>query len=114
MVIVGAKAAHVVFHEHRLPRPVESAVIAGALVIVAIALEPSLHRGPVRVYLAEDAIEISATPEEVWATIVTVGDIAPPDDLFFRGGLACPQKTRILTASHVRTETERRRGGRRV
>ena len=100
LIMLGAKLAHVLFHEQRLPHSREGLLLVAALIATGIAVEPSLHRGPARVYLAEDSIDMRATPEEVWATIVTLGEIAPPDDLFFRSGVACPQKTRIVQASH--------------
>ena len=41
------------------------------------------------------AMEIGASPEEVWKHVVTFSDLPQPEEWFFRAGLAYPKRARI-------------------
>lgn len=97
-IALGSGIAWLLFHRHRLRGVVTSSAMLIALTALGIALEPSLHRGPPRVFVAEDSEEIAADAAAVWSTIVRLSDLEKPDDLFFRAGMACPQTTRIVNA----------------
>lgn len=40
-------------------------------------------------------VDVAAPPAVVWQRIVSFPDIPPPDDWFFRAGIACPLRARI-------------------
>jgi hypothetical protein len=40
-------------------------------------------------------VDVTAPPAVVWQRIVSFPDIPPPDDWFFRSGIACPLRARI-------------------
>jgi hypothetical protein len=42
------------------------------------------------------AIEIAAPPERVWKYVVSFPDLSPPDEWFFKAGIAYPERTRIV------------------
>lgn len=96
-IAIGSVIAWLLYHRHRLPGIATSSAALVALTALGIALEPSLHRAPAPTFVAEDAEEIAASPEDVWGTIVQLSAIERPDDLFFRAGMACPEKTRIVS-----------------
>jgi len=60
-------------------------LLAGAEPLVTVAPE----------YEVFTAVEVAAPPEVVWRRIVSFPDIPPPDDWFFRCGIACPLRARI-------------------
>ncbi len=47
------------------------------------------------VFEVRSAIEIAATPEQVWTHVVSFSDLPEPQDWFFRAGLAYPKRARI-------------------
>lgn len=71
-------------------------MIAFVALAAAAAWEPALHDDRVPLYAAADSIVIDGTPEEVWSALVALSDVPKPDDLFFRAGIATPQKTKIV------------------
>jgi hypothetical protein len=52
-------------------------------------------KAPPRVFEVRSAIEIGATPEQVWRHVVTFSELPEPDEWFFRAGLAYPKRARI-------------------
>lgn len=96
-VVVGALLSWVLFHSRRLRRGKELAAGLALLLAALIPVEVTLH-GPSsdETLLVEDHEIVEATRAEVWATIVTLADVERPDDLLFRAGGACPQRTRIV------------------
>jgi hypothetical protein len=51
--------------------------------------------GVVPEYEILTVVEVAAPPEAVWRRIVEFPDIPPPEDWFFRCGIACPLRARI-------------------
>jgi len=47
------------------------------------------------VFEARSAIEIAATPEQVWKHVVTFSELPEPEEWYFRAGLAYPKRARI-------------------
>lgn len=99
MIALGTALAWVLFHRKRLARAGSAAAMSFVLLAAAIACEPALHRSRVPVYAAADSIVIDGTPDEIWSAIVGLSDVPKPDDLFFRTGIATPQKTKIVTCA---------------
>jgi uncharacterized membrane protein YhaH (DUF805 family) len=69
-------------------------VFASALLLPLVALgESRLATGPE--YVVRTTIEIDAPPETVWNHVVDFPDLPPPEEWYFRAGIACPQRARI-------------------
>ncbi|HEX8253098.1 MAG TPA: hypothetical protein VF846_08135 [Thermoanaerobaculia bacterium] len=97
-IALGSALAWELFHRKQLARAGVTTLLLACLLATAIAIEPGLH-GPRTVFLAADAVEIDGTPEEIWNAIVALDEVPPPDDVFFRAGIATPQKTKIQTCA---------------
>ncbi len=50
---------------------------------------------PPLVFKVRSAVEIAATPEQVWKHVVTFSDLPEPTEWYFRAGLAYPKRARI-------------------
>jgi hypothetical protein len=99
MVALGAAIAWLLFHKKRLARARSTAALSFLIVATSIAFEPLLHTTHVPLYAAADSIVIDGTQEEIWNAMVALSDVPKPDDLFFRSGIATPQKTKIVTCA---------------
>ena len=97
LVILGTVTGWLLFHRARLGRARSSALGVALLVALGMAAEARLRptTSP-HVAMVEDHHTIDASDAEVWRTIVTLSDVERPDDLFFRTGVACPERTRIV------------------
>lgn len=71
---------------HMLPLVLTLPALAGA--------ETLYHPAPESVVLT--SVEIVAPPDVVWRHVVAFPDLSPPDDWFFRCGIACPLRARIV------------------
>jgi len=60
-------------------------LLAGAESLVSVVPE----------YEIVTVVEVAAPPQTVWRRIVEFPDIPPPEDWFFRCGIACPLRARI-------------------
>ena len=47
-------------------------------------------------YEVMTAVEIDASPEVVWEHVIDFPDLPPPREWYFRVGIACPQRARII------------------
>lgn len=47
------------------------------------------------IYRVDSFVEIGAPPETVWPVVIAFPEIAPPQELFFRAGIAYPIRARI-------------------
>ncbi|MGA3027391.1 MAG: SRPBCC family protein [Bryobacteraceae bacterium] len=52
-------------------------------------------KAPPPVYEVRTAIEIAATPEQVWKHVVAFSELPEPREWFFRAGIAYPKRARI-------------------
>jgi len=52
-------------------------------------------KAPPTAFEVRSAIEIAATPEQVWKHVVTFSELPEPREWFFRAGLAYPKRARI-------------------
>jgi Polyketide cyclase / dehydrase and lipid transport len=52
-------------------------------------------KAPPPVFQVRSAIEIAATPEQVWKHVVTFSELPEPQEWFFRAGLSYPKRARI-------------------
>jgi len=70
-------------------------LVAGLLVLPLLAsVEAYFSAAPTREVMT--AVEIAAPPEAVWQNVVSFPELAPPDEWYFRWGIACPQRARIV------------------
>lgn len=98
LILFGITIAYLLFHAKRLPGAGSSAILMVAVVTVLVSCEGTRPRTP-RMNVVADSLVVAATAEETWRTIVNLDELRPPkDDLLFRAGLACPQKTKIVGA----------------
>lgn len=93
-VLLGALLAWHFLHR-RDEDAARAAAIAVLIVIVAIAVEPRFHRSSSAV--VADSVLVRASPRATWRTIVALDRIPQPHDWIYRIGVACPQRTRIVT-----------------
>ena len=61
---------------------------------LAAWVEPSV-RSAERVHRVTSSLFIDATPEDVWPYLISFEPLAPPRELYFRLGIAYPQRARI-------------------
>lgn len=54
------------------------------------------HLGPSPEYEVVSAVEINAPPEVVWQHVISFPELPPPTEWYFRLGIACPQRARII------------------
>jgi Polyketide cyclase / dehydrase and lipid transport len=47
------------------------------------------------VFVVRSSIEIAAPPERVWKNVVTFSELPPPDEWYFKAGVAYPMRARI-------------------
>ena len=75
-----------------MPARTTTGTIAGAMLIFPLLLgvERINPLPPLSPPALETAIEIDAPPERVWAHVTQVAEMDPPDELFFRVGVAYP------------------------
>jgi hypothetical protein len=93
LAILGSSIAFALFHARRLPGAPVSATLIALLMMALVPFEKA-HSSPV--YVVEDSAIVHASAERTWHTIVALSDVAPSHDLLFRGGMACPQRTKIV------------------
>jgi hypothetical protein len=48
------------------------------------------------VFEARTSIDIAAAPENVWKYVISFPEMAPPDEWFFKAGVAYPERARIV------------------
>lgn len=71
-------------------RGLAAAVLAAPVFAVG---EAPILRSPE--YVVSTSIEIDAAPQEVWEQVIEFPELAPPGELLFRAGIACPTRARI-------------------
>jgi hypothetical protein len=69
--------------------------------IAALLVLPGLAWAEARLvpdteYEVVSTVEIDAPPEEVWNHVISFPELPPPTELYFRCGIACPQRARIV------------------
>ena len=67
---------------------------AGLLLLIPPSLLFDATAAP-PLYQVHTAIEIAASPEQVWKHVVTFSELPEPHEWYFRGGLAYPIRARI-------------------
>jgi hypothetical protein len=75
-----------------------SSGLAGSSVAMLLLLPASIvwdAKAPPPVFAVHSAIEIAATPEQVWQHVVSFSELPDPQEWFFRAGLAYPQRAHI-------------------
>ena len=74
--------------------PTASLCLVVLLLPLSGAVEHITHAAP-PLYQVQSSIEISAPPSVVWRKVVAFSEIAPPDELIFRAGIAYPIRAEI-------------------
>ncbi|MCA9052313.1 MAG: hypothetical protein KDA75_00685 [Planctomycetaceae bacterium] len=64
-----------------------------AVLPLAIWSESTLREPTVR--SVRSSVVINSTPDTVWQQVIAFPEIAPPDEWYFRAGIACPTSARI-------------------
>ena len=67
----------------------------GAIAILPILAGIETFQAPPPVREVVSIVEIAASPETVWRNVVSFPDLPPPQEWFFRAGIACPERARI-------------------
>ena len=70
------------------------APVLAAFVPAMLGAEHLASPAPLR-FTCVTSVVVAAPPETVWRHVVSFSDLAPPDDWFFRAGLAYPVRARI-------------------
>jgi hypothetical protein len=94
LVILGALVAWELFHRYDVETFGPSALFV--LAIVALIPIEARFQHPARGVVA-DSVLVRASPRETWRAIVALDRIPQPHDWIYRAGIACPQRTRIVT-----------------
>jgi hypothetical protein len=91
-VPLGALGGWLMFRARR-------SVLAGRGVAMLLLLPPGSVAWDVTaqppVFQVRSAVEVAASPEQVWKHVVTFSELAEPREWFFRAGLAYPIRARI-------------------
>ncbi|MCX7419286.1 MAG: hypothetical protein NT013_07085 [Planctomycetia bacterium] len=69
--------------------------LLGAIAILPILAGIETFQPPPPVREVVSIVEIAAPPETVWRNVVSFPDLPPPQEWFFRAGIACPERARI-------------------
>lgn len=67
----------------------------GAIAMLPILAGIESFQAPPPVREVVSSVEIAAAPEVVWQNVVSFPDLPPPQEWFFRAGIACPERARI-------------------
>ena len=94
MIILGSVVAYSLFHRREW-NAIRASAIVVTIVLTAIAIEPRFHHASSAV--VADSILVRASPRETWRAIVALDRIPQPHDWIYRLGVACPQRTRIVS-----------------
>ena len=94
LVILGSLVAWELFHRYDVETFGPSALFV--LAIVALIPIEARFQHPSRGVVA-DSVLVRASPRETWRAIVALDRIPQPHDWIYRAGIACPQRTRIVT-----------------
>lgn len=93
VALFGAWMAYIIL-ESKFAPPAAVATLVVVASNLALWAETKVRRIP-PVYTVADSITISASPERVWNSLITMGPLGQPHDLLFRTGVACPQRVDI-------------------
>jgi len=97
IVLIGALSAYLVVHRSGRLAPLPAAGVVLVLLFAGIVAEP--HAGlTAPVYVVEDSLDVAASAERVWDTIINLGELPPPSDWLLRSGVACPRRVEMLGA----------------
>lgn len=93
-LLAGTVLAYVIFRRCGPAARGMAAILALSVAGVMFAEPAALGGAPV--LAVADSVVIDAPPGRVWSAIVGL-DAVPSNDWVYRAGLACPQRTRIVT-----------------
>jgi len=94
-LIGGAAIAYWLFHERDLD-PARSAGTIAFLLICGIVGEPLLRDEPTP-RIVTDSVIVHASAADTWNAVVGLDEVPSSADWIFRAGVACPERTRIIT-----------------
>jgi len=93
-VPLGALGGWLVYRARDRRGKIETSGVAMLLVLSPASLLWDV-KAPPAVFEVRTAIEIAATPEQVWKHVVTFSELPEPTEWYFRAGIAYPQRARI-------------------
>ena len=70
-------------------------LVATALLLPVLAAGESVWTAP-RDYVVLSSVEIDAPPELVWNHVLSFPELPPASEWYFRSGISCPQRARIV------------------
>ena len=88
----GAFGAWIVYEARRYRVQTGSAAMLVVLPFGAFTYDVTAHPP---IYAIRSAVEIAASPEQVWKHVITFAGLPEPTEWYFRGGIAYPQRARI-------------------
>ncbi|HEX4560266.1 MAG TPA: SRPBCC family protein, partial [Gemmatimonadales bacterium] len=77
----------------RTSEPPSHTGLAAVMLPLALFLEPA--RGPAPVQEVVTSVEIDASPDRVWHTVVAFPELPPPSEWVFRAGVAAPLRAHL-------------------
>lgn len=92
----GGLLAYWLLHRRDFVDPLRSAGASVLLLLACIVAEPLVHR-ELMPRVVTDSVVVRASPEETWNAVVGLDEVPTGDDWMFRAGVACPERTRIIT-----------------
>jgi hypothetical protein len=95
LAILGAVIGYVVQRQRWSMRSAPTTLVV--LVLAVPALMGAEHKSPSEPPLVAvvTSIEIDAPPERVWAQVVAFSELPPPEELYFKTGVAYPMRAEI-------------------
>lgn len=92
----GGYCAHLV-QRRRWPQGAAPALAGMLLVFVpgVQTIEHVLHR-PSETFVVRSAVDVQASPQEVWNQVIAFSQIPPPKELMFRAGIAYPVRAEMI------------------
>jgi hypothetical protein len=90
---IGAFLGYFAFHRRRAP----AASSAMMVLVVAILIAAESRTNTPALNIVDDSIVVHAGAADVWAAVVALDEVPAPKNWMYRAGLACPQRTRIVS-----------------
>ena len=91
LALIGAALGRAI--ARRSSEPPYATGAAALLIPLFVLIEPAKSPAPLREVVT--AVEVAATPEEVWKTVVAFPELPAPTEAIFRAGIAAPLRAHI-------------------
>jgi hypothetical protein len=94
IVLIGALAAYLVISPAGPITPLPAAGVVLLLLFGGLAAERRVEL-VAPVFMVQDSLDIAASADDVWATIINLNQLRPPSDWILRSGVACPERVEL-------------------